>query len=46
VSIRRFEKFAGIGAVLAETGQTFADVAADRQATTSPSRRRRQHPEE
>ena len=46
VSIRRFEKFTGIGAVLAETGQPFAEVAAERQATPSPSRRRRQHSEE
>ena len=46
VSIRRFEKFAGIGAVLSQTGQTFTDVTADRHATTSPSRRRRQQPEE
>ncbi len=37
VSIRRFETFAGIGAVLAETGQPFAEVAAERQATTPVS---------
>lgn len=41
VTIRRFEKLTGIEAVLVETGQTFAVVAAERQgAGLSPSRRR------
>jgi len=37
VSVRRFEKFAGIGAVLVETGQPFAEVAAERLVTTPAS---------